>query len=307
MPIYKIGLKEHVKIEADSEYEALEQFRKQYREQDIISISSNGGDRVVDLCPLCGSFACTCKQPLIKSTHKQRLLDHIEYPIPKRLTLAERAVSYNTAFAKFSAQAPMSANDEWYEHPLIATKRWLIGVWMIGNDYRNKRKYYGQYPPTYLRRIMWIFPDCTRILHLFSGSLTKGDIEDLMEKVGRKKGYWVADRFDLNEEYEPEFVGEALDMATIVPTKRDLIIADPPYSEEDAQHYGKCLVNRNKVVKECYKVLKPGGFLVWLDQVEPMYRKDKLNLCGTINVIRSTNHRVRDVFIWEKISTEEWK
>ncbi len=193
------------------------------------------------------------------------------------LTLKDRAEFYNRAFPKFSKQA-------W----LQASERWLWGVWMIGNNYRSKMGYYGEYPPGYLDRVMSLFPDMEErdILHLFSGSL-KESVRGL--------------RLDVNPELSPNITGNAEKLSSLVNKKFRLIIADPPYSEEDAKRYGKCLVNRNKVVQECKKVLSPGGFLVWLDQVFPMYRKAELNLVGTIGIIRSTNHRVRMVFIWQRI------
>jgi 16S rRNA G966 N2-methylase RsmD len=98
-----------------------------------------------------------------------------------------------------------------------------------------------------------------------------------------------------------DMIGDAENLSNYFnPSTFEIIYADPPYSEEDARNYGFPLINRNKVIKEAYKVLIPGGFLVWLDQVFPMYRKVDYKLVGTINIIRSTNHRVRDVFIFQK-------
>ena len=81
----------------------------------------------------------------------------------------------------------------------------------------------------------------------------------------------------------------------------DLIIADPPYSSEDANHYGTPMVNRNKVLAECAKILEPGGFVCWLDQMLPMYRKKELLMCGAIGIIRSTNHRFRVASFFRKL------
>jgi len=193
------------------------------------------------------------------------------------LTLKERAENYNKTF-------------EGYSRPLQASDQWLWGVWIIGNNYSDKSRYYGEYPPGYLDRVMSLFPDIedNEILHLFSGSLS--------ESV---KGI----RFDINPELKPDIVGDAEKLSEFLSFSPRLIIADPPYSEEDTNHYGICMVNRNKVVQECAKVLKPGGFLVWLDQVIPMYRREELELVGTI-VIRSTNHRVKMVFILQKVGFE---
>lgn len=187
------------------------------------------------------------------------------------------ASNYNNAFPKFSMQAP-----------LCATNRWIYGVWIIGNDYKNKQNYYGEYPPTFLKRVYSLFDNIRTldVLHLFSGSLSEKDI---------------GDKFDINPDTNPTYVGDANNLSNIVERKYDVIFADPPYSEEDALHYGVSLISRNKVVKECYKILKPCGILVWLDQVYPMYRKVEMKMIGTIGVIRSTNHRVRFVFIWMKI------
>jgi len=131
-----------------------------------------------------------------------------------------------------------------------------------------------------------MFPDATNILHLFSGSLPHTV---------------KATNFDINRELNPDVVGDAHHLSNYFPDNEfDLIMADPPYTAEDSIHYGTPMINRNIVVKECVKVLQPGGFIVWLDQVLPMYRKVDIELVGTIGVIRSTNHRFRVVSIFRK-------
>ena len=81
----------------------------------------------------------------------------------------------------------------------------------------------------------------------------------------------------------------------------DLILADPPYSIEDCEHYGCCMVKRNVVFKECFKILQSGGFLIWLDQVLPNYKKSEFDIVGRIGMVKSTNHRFRVVTIFRKI------
>ena len=173
---------------------------------------------------------------------------------------------------------------------LIYNKNFILGTWMIGNYYKNKTNYYGAYPHSYLERIMSLFPDKKQVLHLFSGSLSSLDFPE---------SYLL---FDINKKVNPNVVGNAENLSNyFAKNSFNLILADPPYSSEDAEHYGTPLVNRNKVVKECVRVLKRNGFLIWLDQVFPMYRKMELKLVGTIGLIRSTNHRVRMVFIYKRI------
>lgn len=167
--------------------------------------------------------------------------------------------------------------------PLVSTHRWLYGIWMIGNDYKNKTAFHGAYPTSYLKRVMSMFPKAESILHLFSGSLPKGNYT----------------RFDLIQGADVN--GDAHKLSGyFAPNSFDLILADPPYSGEDADKYGTPMVNRNVVVRECYKILQSQGILVWLDCVLPMYRKDEVQLIGTIGLIRSTNHRFRVVSIFKR-------
>jgi len=184
------------------------------------------------------------------------------------LRLEDRVEAYNKSFPSYPK--------------LFTSNGWIIGMWVIGNYYRNQNEYYGCYPHSYLKRIKSMFPDCKKILHLFSGSVQQDDT------------------FDINPKYNPTYVGDAHRLSEFVKQKYNLIFADPPYSEEDARHYGTPMVKRNVVVRECVKVLDTGGFLIWLDQVFPMYRKKELKLVGVIGVIRSTNHRVRTAFIFRK-------
>jgi len=195
--------------------------------------------------------------------------------VQKMKMLFERATLYNRTFPDYP--------------PLVSTERWLYGVWVLGNNYQSKQGYYGEYPPAYLKRVTSLFPDCTSVLHLFSGSLTNK---------------CTGIRFDSKNECKPDVVGNAEKLSNYFPPMFDIIYADPPYSNEDANRYGQCLVNRNKVLNECHKVLVDNGFLVWLDQVLPMYRKTEFQLVGTIGLVRSTNHRVRMVFIFQKQRAE---
>jgi hypothetical protein len=161
--------------------------------------------------------------------------------------------------------------------------RWISGLWILGNDYKGSG-YFGAYPPNYLKRVMAMFPDAERVLHLFSGSLPPGPYT----------------RFDIG--VGADVVGNAHRLSNYFkPGAFDLIMADPPYSAEDSLNYGTPMVQRNKVLKECVGILEPGGFVVWLDQVLPMFRKDALHLCGAIGIIRSTNHRFRVASFFKKL------
>jgi hypothetical protein len=72
------------------------------------------------------------------------------------------------------------------------------------------------------------------------------------------------------------------------------VLADPPYSVEDADRYQTTMVKRNTVLS-ALRGLSPGAHVVWLDQVLPMYRKDSFDVEAVIGMVKSTNHRFRVV------------
>lgn len=175
------------------------------------------------------------------------------------------------------------------ESLFIAGDGRIVGMWIMGNDYRIRSNYYGGYPNTYLRRIKLLFPDKQRVLHMFSG---KVDTDQL-----------PGDTVDLLPELNPTFVDDCQELTQVPLEQYDLLLCDPPYSQEDADHYGTTMVKRNKIFKTLGKRLTPETHVVWLDQFRPMYRKDQFQLEGMIGVSRSTNHRYRCIEIFRKFPT----
>ena len=161
----------------------------------------------------------------------------------------------------------------------------VVGTFILGNDYRVKSGYHGGYPATYLRRVKALFPDKQSALHLFSG---KVDLDA-----------FPGDTVDLNHRLNPTFVDDAQRLQRVPLENYDLVLADPPYTEEDCEHYGTTMVKRN-LVMQALQGLRPGTHVVWLDQVLPIYRKDEFAVEATIGVLRSTNHRFRMITIFRK-------
>ena len=164
----------------------------------------------------------------------------------------------------------------------------VCGTWIMGNNYKVKSGYYGGYPAGYLRRIKALFPDKKSVLHLFSG---KVDTDILNGKT-----------VDINEENNADYIDDAQSLQNVPVQEFDLILADPPYSVEDCDHYKTSMIKRNKVMKALGKKAVKGTHVVWLDQVLPMYRKDEWSIVGVIGMVKSTNHRFRVVTIFIKNS-----
>ena len=186
------------------------------------------------------------------------------------MDLEEKINNYHKKYDKYSK--------------LIVNRGVIEGIWVMGNNYTTKTELYGAYPYQYLERIYTLFPLIKgKTLHLFSGSLP--DSPDY-------------DKVDFNVGIDAE------NMADILPHNfYELILSDPPYSVEDCDRYGCCMVKRNVVFKECFKVLKEGGILIWLDQVLPNYKKIEFKIIGRIGMVKSTNHRFRVITIFQKVKS----
>jgi len=162
----------------------------------------------------------------------------------------------------------------------------IVGTWIMGNDYRVKSGYYGGYPAGYLKRIRALFPDKRNVLHLFSGKV------DLAALPGKT--------VDINAEHTPDYVDDCQTLAHVPVEQFDLIMADPPYSVEDAMRYQTTMIKRNVVMRVLGSRACSGCHVVWLDQVLPMYRKDQFDIVGVIGIVKSTNHRFRVCSIFQK-------
>ena len=169
----------------------------------------------------------------------------------------------------------------------------VVGTWIMGADYRVKPRtpdedpYYGGYPAGYLRRIKALFPDKRSVLHLFSGQVDLSVIP----------GHTV----DLNPELNPDYVDDAQTLEHVPLEFYDLLLLDPPYSVEDAEHYKITMVKRNKVMKVLGQRLSSGCHVVWLDQALCMYRRDDFSIEACIGCLKSTNHRFRMVTVFRKL------
>tara|TARA_R110002167_G_C12380745_1_gene624997 strand:- start:43 stop:606 length:564 start_codon:yes stop_codon:yes gene_type:complete len=184
------------------------------------------------------------------------------------MKLEERIKQYETKYNKYPPSLFMSNNQ-------------IVGLWVMGNNYTTKSNLYGAYPHGYLDRIHTLYPLIKdKTLHLFSGSLEDSDDYD---KVDYNTGI------------------DAEKMSDILPHNfYELVLADPPYSIEDCDHYGCCMIKRNIVFNECYKIMKEGGILIWLDQVLPVYKKTQFTIEARIGMVKSTNHRYRVITIFKK-------
>lgn len=185
--------------------------------------------------------------------------------------------------------------------PLNATSTWITGTWCIGACYANPNKLYGAYPHGYLKRVHSMFPDAESILHVFSGGLTA---DYAREEAGGSPSVRIelADAKGPEEGRHPTWQGDVHHLPQEWTDTFDLVLADPPYSKEESnEQYGIAMPNCSKVIREIRRVAKLGATLVWLDTKWPMHRKDEWKTYGHIGLVRSTNHRMRLVSMFEAV------
>lgn len=204
------------------------------------------------------------------------------------LTMTQRIAAFRQTFAKWPASWPWLVAEQ--------GRAVVYGVWVLGNDYRNKTAYYGAYPPGFLDRVMALFPDAAahpmKPLHVFSGSLPHSEAYTTV---------------DVNPACQPDIVASVYDLPRALtygrraPVQFPLVVADPPYTAEDAKRYGTPMVDRRRAIAALAKVTEPGGHLAWLDCVWPMHSKRQWVTVGRILVQRSTNHRVRLLSLFERV------
>ena len=176
--------------------------------------------------------------------------------------------------------------------PVLLHKNNVVGYWWFGRWYNQTRAdgapyFYGAYPPGFLRRVEAVMHPIFKeglVLHLFSGTL-KGNGENIFT-------------LDINPELQPDIIADSKEIP-LESNSFDLILADPPY-EKNYKKYGTKPIKKRKTFEECHRILKPGGWLLWLDTIVPQWRNAEFQYRGIVAVQQSTNHRTRSLLFLQK-------
>ena len=210
------------------------------------------------------------------------------------LTITQRRLLYENSFPNFPKLQP--------------DPNWLAGMWIVGNWYKRPNDYYGSFPHTILKRLLAFFPDCTRIIHLFSGTIKDNVNRELLgEELEHSKTWTIT--FDINPKLDPTICDNVSNLLTYkhIFEKADLIICDPYYDEKDyllanLMNGGPELkpINKAKVIRDLAQVMKSGSFLAWLDTRAVMWSKKDWKIIGLLGIQISTNTRYRAWTIWQK-------
>lgn len=196
-----------------------------------------------------------------------------------------------TQKAKFSMDAA-NVNSTFPKYPItVNDKGWVCGVWYCGTSFK-KVELYGQHPQTYLKRLVSLFPGSKEWLICPSGIIDHGVVLGknftTVDLVSRKEGH-------------PQILSNASELP-FEDNSFDVVGSDPPYGIEHCKVYEVPKYPRKKAMAEFHRVLKPGGYLCWLDIRYPIYKKRDWNLVGLICIVTGFERVTRVCSIFQKIN-----
>jgi len=191
-----------------------------------------------------------------------------------RLAWAERIAHWNGSFPKYP--------------PITFSHGWAYGVWYTGKGFK-RNLLHGQYPPTFLKRALALWPDLAerRVLHVCAGTVQHGV------------------RVDLSAAFRPTVLANA-ERLPFIDGAFDLVLYDPPYDQKNAKIYGvaKKPPRWPHVMAEMTRVLSPGGHIGILHWYYPSYSRKKLGikLVGLFGVCVGFCSAMRVFSIFEKVA-----
>lgn len=143
--------------------------------------------------------------------------------------------------------------------------------------------YVGSFPLHFERKLWRLLGQPERVLHPFGG----------LAEIG--------DSVDLNETTTPTWVGDAHDLHWLEDESYDLVVLDPPYSDEEAEWlYGTPPLKPGRYIGEAVRVCRVGGH-VCVYQVKQPARPKGTKLVRRIVILTRTGHAPRVCFVFEKL------
>ncbi|MFA4972139.1 MAG: hypothetical protein WC683_05970 [bacterium] len=152
---------------------------------------------------------------------------------------------------------------------------------------RSKVKYYGAYPSGFLRRAKWLMPG--GMLHLFGGHAADDPFFGPQDET-----------VDTEPMTRPTYLNDVMNFGSGV-VGYQAVLADPPYTEADAAHYGDLpCPNPNEVIKVAWGLTVPGGRCGLLHYVVPRPPDKSAILVAVCGVMVGFGNRIRVLTVFEK-------
>jgi hypothetical protein len=171
---------------------------------------------------------------------------------------------------------------------------------------RPKPDHYKGGMPLYAEE--WLLRLAGEILPKFV-RITKNDNPQILNVFCGMNKYGF--RVDLNPEVKPDLICDIHKLSDNLPREGnqfDIILADPPYSDEETDklynnQYPR--LNYSKWTKECDKFLKPGGLLIVYHKYLPANPDpEKYSVVKRVTILNRTWHLPRVAVYFQKRSEE---
>lgn len=174
--------------------------------------------------------------------------------------------------------------------------------WLARAKLKEGRKYYGAYLggfPERARALLGCKLD-EPVLHVCGG---------MARFYPYKRGFGPNDKtLDLDPNCQPDFLQDARDPFPLpngivppLPLWAGILI-DPPYSEEDAEHYAcgaSTYPKPNQLIKNAFEVLPPGGRVGIIHYIIPSPPKGSV-FVASVGICCGYNNRIRAYSVFEK-------
>lgn len=205
----------------------------------------------------------------------------------------------------------------------------ICDTWLLG---RPKVKYYGAFPSGFVERarallgIGYLDP----LLHVCSGRVRdypfrgvgpKDRTVDADPELApdfcmdvRRLGVAPGDLFPLEDwRAGSREVLTVRDDVQPSPAELELelwpaVLADPPYSASDAEHYrvgSKFLPPRADLLRRCLSIVRPGGRVGFLDVIAPRPPKAGVRLVALVSVFHGYGNQMRVFSVYERLTEHD--
>jgi len=174
------------------------------------------------------------------------------------------------------------------------TYRPITDMWLLARaKLKDGAKYYGAY--------LGGFPERARIL--IGASPTDAVLHvcgGMAKSYPYKNGFGVNDKtLDLDQNTLPDYLQDA---SLPYPKGFRAILCDPPYSEQDAEHYtvgASKFPNQNVIIKNAIDALEVGGRVGIIHYLVPACPKNA-KFIACVGIVCGFNNRIRVFSVFEK-------
>jgi hypothetical protein len=174
------------------------------------------------------------------------------------------------------------------------TYRPISDLWLLARcKYNGGEKRYGGYPGGFLERARALLGVhiSDPVLHICGG---------LTHKYPYRHGFGLADkRVDLDPNVQPDFLQ---DVMKPLPSGFKAMLADPPYTEPDADHYfpgAAQFPDPSRLMANMLRSLEPGQRAGMLHYVIPRLPKDA-RFIACVSVVCGFGNRGRHYTVFER-------